>query len=281
MELKKVFQQKKPWPRKCDTGFKLFVRPPILITVRYSSSRLPGKCMIPIQNKPVIQHLLERILHSNLRPIICTSTDSSDDVFVNLAIEMGVDCFRGSLLNKVDRWAKCAEFANSEYVHIIDADDPLVDVAEILESTEEAMECDLDLLRTSERSDGGYASVGMTIKSDFLLTLSNRVALLESNDLDVIPWELLLKPTDKVSQKRNKILLPYSVLNLRLTLDYENDLELISTLIRELGNTITRLELEMYLESHPLLAKINEGNTALFLQNKRNQLNKNFGLGKE
>jgi hypothetical protein len=56
---------------------------------------------------------------------------------------------------------------------------------------------------------------------------------------------------------------------------------LISTLIKELGNTISRLELEMYLESHPLLATINEGNTTLFLQNKRNQLSKNFGLGKE
>jgi spore coat polysaccharide biosynthesis protein SpsF len=235
--------------------------------------------MIPIQDKPVLQHLLERISNSNFWPIICTSADPSDQTIVDLAAEIGLDCFRGSLLNKIDRWARCAVFTNSEYVHIIDADDPLVDVAEILESIDEATECGLDLLRTSERSDRGYASVGMTIKSEFLLTLSHRVTSLDSNDLDVIPWELLLKPKDRVVQKKDKILIPASALNLRLTLDYENDLELISTLIKELGNTISRLELEMYLESHPLLATINEGNTALFLQNKRNQLSKNFGLG--
>lgn len=257
------------------------MRPPILVTVRYSSSRLPGKCMIPIQDKPVLQHLLERILNSNLQPIVCSSSDPSDQTIVNLAAEMGIECFRGSLLNKIDRWAQCAVSINSEYVHIIDADDPLVDVAEILESIDEATEWSLDLLKTSERSDRGYASVGMTIKREFLLTLSRRVSSLDSNDLDVIPWELLLQPTDRVAQKKDKILIPASALNLRLTLDYENDLELISTLIKELGNTISRLELEMYLESHPLLATINEENTELFLQNKRNQLSKNFGLGQE
>lgn len=257
------------------------MQPPILVTVRFSSSRLPGKCMISIQDKPVLQHLLERISNSNLRPIVCTSTDPSDQIIANLAAEMGFDCFRGSLLNKIDRWAQCAVSINSEYVHIVDADDPLVDVIEIFESIKEATENSLDLLRTSERSDRGYASVGMTVKSDFLVTLSDRVNSLNSDDLDVIPWELLLKPTDKVTQKKDKILLPASALNLRLTLDYENDLELISILIKELGNTISRLELEMYLESHPLLATINEGNSTLFLQNKRNQLSKNFGLGKE
>jgi spore coat polysaccharide biosynthesis protein SpsF len=235
--------------------------------------------MIPIAGKPVLQHLVERVKGANLLPLICTSIDPTDDEIVGLAEKLGVKYFRGSLLNKVKRWADCAVFFNSEYVHIIDADDPLIDTSEILESINEASVGGLDLLRTSDRSDSGYASVGMTIRSDFLVTLSRRVALLKSQDLDVIPWKLILEETDRISKKQDKVLVSDSALSLRLTLDYETDLELISSLIEELGNTVSRLDLERYLESHPTLATINAGNTSLFLQNKKEQLKRNFDLG--
>jgi len=253
--------------------------PPILVTVRYSSSRLPGKCMIPVQGKPILQHLLERVTTANLHPVICTSTDPTDDVIVELASKIGVEFFRGPLFNKIARWAECGQALNSEFVHIIDADDPFVDIPEILESIDEARVYDLDLLSTSDRSDRGYASVGMTLKSKFLSTLSFRVESLNSDNLDVIPWDLLLKDSDKVSKKADNVLIPDSRLNLRLTLDYETDLELISTLIIELGNSISRLDLENYLELHPDLATINSENASLFLQNKKKQLKDNFNLG--
>ena len=70
-----------------------------------------------------------------------------------------------------------------------------------------------------------------------------------------------------------------AALSLRLTLDYENDFELISSIILELGNTVSRLDLERYLESHATLATINARNTSLFLQNKKEQLKRNFNLG--
>lgn len=235
--------------------------------------------MIPIAGKPVLQHLVERVKGANLHPLICTSIDPTDDVIVGLAEKLGVKYFRGSLLNKVKRWADCAVSFNSEYVHIIDADDPLIDTSEIHESINAASVGGLDLLRTSDRSDSGYASVGMTIRSDFLVTLSRRVALLKSQDLDVIPWKLILEETDRISKKQDKVLVSDSALSLRLTLDYETDLELISSLIEELGNTVSRLDLERYLESHPTLATINAGNTSLFLQNKKEQLKRNFDLG--
>jgi len=235
--------------------------------------------MIPVGGKPIIQHLIERVKHAGLFPIVCTSKDPSDDVIVELTKKLGVTYFRGSLLNKIERWAECAIFFNLKYVHIIDADDPLVDTSEILESFEEAKAENLDLLQTSERSDSGYASVGMTIKTNFLKVLSQRVTHLKSRDLDVIPWELILQDSDRVLKKKDKVIIPNSAQKFRLTLDYESDFELISILILELGNNVSRVDLERYLDSHPELATINAGNTNLFLQNKKEQLMRNFNLG--
>ena len=234
--------------------------------------------MLPIGGEPILQHLIMRVKAANLFPIICTSIDPSDDVIVELANHLGVKFYRGSLLNKIERWAHCAVYAKSEYVHIIDADDPLVDTSEILESISEARADNLDLLRTSDRSDSGYASVGMTVKTDFLLTLTHRVTDLKSKDLDVIPWDLILRESDRVSKKQDRVLIADSALSLRLTLDYESDFELISTLILKLGNTVSRQDVERYLESHPKLATINAVNTSLFLRNKKEQLKRNFDL---
>lgn len=255
------------------------LRTPILITVRYSSSRLPGKCLIPIHGVPVLQHLLTRLNHAGFEVVICTSADPSDDEICRLAGSLGLPFFRGSLLNKIDRWAKCVDTLGVEYVHIIDADDPFVDTEEIAESITETMSSRLDLLKTSNRSDSGYASVGMTVSARFLGILSSRVEALNSKDLDIIPWDILIKPQDNVQQKRDKLLFMNSNLSLRLTLDYEEDLILITELITRLGAVVSRRDLEAYLESNPDLAMINAGNTELFLENKRIQLKRNFDLG--
>ena len=251
----------------------------VFVTVRFGSSRLPGKCFLKINGKPVLEHLLERLINADLFPVVCTSTDKQDDIIYSLASELNVDIFRGSLLNKLDRWAGAAKSIKADYVHIIDADDPLIDIEEIQESLAEAKNCGLDLLRTSDRSDSGYASVGMTAKTKFLDTLAERARHLASDDFDVIPWESLLLSNDKVQKKQDLVLIPSSTLNLRLTLDYPEDFELISSVISELGNTTSRFEIEKFLEMNPKLATINSEKTVHFLENKRRQLKDNFNLG--
>ena len=78
---------------------------PGLVTVRTSSTRLPQKCLLPFGEGSVIEHVVRRARHFAIRAIICTSTDPSDDVLEQIAAREGVECFRGSLLNKMRRWA--------------------------------------------------------------------------------------------------------------------------------------------------------------------------------
>lgn len=235
--------------------------------------------MLLIDGTPVLHHLVKRLEVAGFVPIICTSTDVSDDVIFEFCESHKINVFRGSLLNKIERWAHCAEKLTVDFIHIIDADDPLVDTDEIKESIALAQKGNFDLLRTSQKSDSGFASVGMTIKSSFLRTLMTRVVDIESDDFDVIPWDLLLRGDDSVSEKADKILIGDGDFVVRLTLDYEEDFLLISHLITNLGATCARETIESYLFSNPDLANLNLGRKIDFIENKKRQLKSNFGLG--
>ena len=54
-----------------------------LLTVRSGSTRLPNKCWLELSGIPVIQYVVNRCRESDIEPIICTTTNQSDDKFEN------------------------------------------------------------------------------------------------------------------------------------------------------------------------------------------------------
>jgi hypothetical protein len=109
--------------------------------------------------------------------------------------------------------------------------------------------------------------------------LSARTNEIESDDFDVIPWSLLLRGEDSVSEKADKTLIRDLNFSLRLTLDYDEDFLLISHLITKLGATCAREMIESYLLRNPDLVNLNQGRSIDFIENKKRQLKSNFGLG--
>jgi spore coat polysaccharide biosynthesis protein SpsF len=99
----------------------------IFITVRAGSSRLPNKATLEINGKPTIELLIERAKQSKMTDmiILCTSTEPGDEVLCDIASRCGINSFRGSLLDKVDRWRAAAEHYNIDYFVNIDGDDLL------------------------------------------------------------------------------------------------------------------------------------------------------------
>ncbi len=47
----------------------------IVIPARYESSRLPGKALMDIQGKPMLQHVYERALHSGAKSVLIATDD--------------------------------------------------------------------------------------------------------------------------------------------------------------------------------------------------------------
>lgn len=250
--------------------------PPALITVRATSGRLPNKCFLPLGGIRVLDHVIYRVRAGGFRPIVCTSVEVSDDRIEAIAHELGVEVFRGDLENKLNRWKSCMQEFNLPAAHLVDADDPYFDPIEMHESYDFMMDESFNLVRTSIRSDSGFASVGTSIRFDFIQELVKRATSLKSSNFDVIPWDLLLLPEDLVAIMPDKNLGISPSLILRLTLDYPEDYELLSTLGKVFKVDTPRSEIESFLSNNKNLLEINLSRGVDFMQNKSNFISNHF-----
>jgi len=101
-----------------------------ILQARMSSTRLPGKVMMKIDNENtmldcVINQLKNSKQTKNL--VIATTEQKEDDVIVELVKRREIKYFRGSKKDVLDRYYQCAKkFDFSEIVRIT-ADNPLID----------------------------------------------------------------------------------------------------------------------------------------------------------
>lgn len=100
-----------------------------ILQARYSSTRLPGKVLMPIFGKPMLLRQVERVQRSQLidKLIIATSADASDDSLAKLCSGNGIACFRGSLNDVLDRFYRAASQYKPEHVVRLTGDCPLAD----------------------------------------------------------------------------------------------------------------------------------------------------------
>lgn len=81
-----------------------------IIQARMSSSRLPGKVLLDICGKSMLERVLDRVsLAKQIDHIlVATTIDLSDDSLLEWCERQGVDCFRGSMLDVLDRFYQAA-----------------------------------------------------------------------------------------------------------------------------------------------------------------------------
>lgn len=98
-----------------------------ILQARMSSTRLPGKVLMPVKDTTMLGFEIERIRRSRLidKLIIATSTDPSDDIIA--AHEWGVDCCRGDLQDVLARFAHCASSFTPDHVVRLTGDCPVID----------------------------------------------------------------------------------------------------------------------------------------------------------
>ncbi|NJD22455.1 MAG: acylneuraminate cytidylyltransferase [Melioribacter sp.] len=100
-----------------------------VIQARMSSTRLPGKVMLPLLGKPLLIRMIERV---NLAQhvgdvIVATSTNPDDDEIERLCAQNNLICFRGHLTDLLDRHYQVAKQFNADAVVKIPSDCPLID----------------------------------------------------------------------------------------------------------------------------------------------------------
>ena len=94
------------------------------ILARLDSSRLPRKHLLHIENKPIIQHLVERISKCKTirKIIVCTTENTSDDSLINFLEKEKILWFRGSEHDVIKRLLDAATAYETDIIVDIEGD---------------------------------------------------------------------------------------------------------------------------------------------------------------
>ena len=100
-----------------------------ILQARLSSSRLPGKVMLPLLGRPMILRQIERLRRSRRidRLMVATSTEASDDPLAAMLSAEGVDVSRGPLNDVLGRFVQAARPHRPDWIIRLTADCPLAD----------------------------------------------------------------------------------------------------------------------------------------------------------
>jgi len=100
-----------------------------IIEVRMNSSRLPGKALIEVEGKPILEHVVNRIrLCEKIDEIvIATTVNSLDDPIDELAKKLNIECFRGSEEDVLLRVINASEHRDADLIVLSGGDSPFFD----------------------------------------------------------------------------------------------------------------------------------------------------------
>lgn len=92
-----------------------------ILQARMGSTRLPGKVLKPVLGRPLLYYQLERLRHcaSIDEVILATTSDPSDDPVAAFGEAQGLQVFRGSINDVLDRYHGAAAISRSPQVPLI------------------------------------------------------------------------------------------------------------------------------------------------------------------
>lgn len=206
------------------------------IEVRMTSRRLPGKVLMPIMGKPVLELLIERVKRSQYidKIIVATTTNREDDPVVKLSHQLGVECFRGSEDDVLGRVFSAHKKYNTSIVVELTGDNPLIEPSLIDYSILSYLYSDCDYVTTSLTP---YFPKGQAVQvfSFELLKYLNQYALTQEDREHVTPHIYKNDNTYKVLSLTGSE--RHYAPDMRQTLDTKEDFERISKVFQALYDT--------------------------------------------
>jgi len=229
----------------------------IFIAVRMKSTRLPKKAILKIKGKTIIEHLIDRLKTAKLPDLIvlCTSTHPDDKILAEIAKKNGIECFRGSEEDKLDRFLNAARKYGVDFVVNVDGDDVFCDSEFIDKTIETFIRTRADYI-TCKDLPLGAASHGVKFEA-----LEKICKLKAETDTEIYGGYFTETGLFKVEYLKVK----YKGLRhpeIRMTLDYPEDYEFFKSIFDELytpGKVFTLKEILALLRKKPQIMDINKG----------------------
>lgn len=229
-----------------------------IMQARVGSTRLPEKVLKNICGKTVLEHDINRLKKVNNidEIVIATTTEEKDILIVNEANRLGIKYFRGSEADVLSRYYYAAKENNADVVVRVTSDCPCID----FKITEEIIEFYLNNIDKydylSNTIDRTYPrGLDTEIFNFNVLEEAFKYAEKEYEREHVTPY---IWSNNKYKLKQYKAKNDNS--DIRLTLDTEEDLELITEVYKNLYENNEFFTLNNILDlfdKKPYLKKIN------------------------
>ncbi len=237
----------------------------IFITVRTGSKRLPRKALLKINGKPTIELVIDRMKHSLGMDMIvlCTTLLPADTVLCQIAQRNGIQFFRGSADDKLERWRGAAAMYGVDCFVTADGDDLLCD-PELVDLAFEQFERNApDFIECSNVPCGAF---GYAIK---VFALNKVCEIKDTSDTEMM-WVYFKETGLFKTEKLAMVPLALQRPEIRMTLDYPDDLKFFQNVFGHFKNRrFTLWDVIDYLDKNPEVIKINQHLQAKFLDNQK------------
>lgn len=206
----------------------------VIIQARLSSTRLPGKVLLDILGKPMIQRQTERLQEGleGVPLVVATSDDKTDDNLADFCSKQEIALFRGPLNDVMQRFILCADEYRFTHFVRVGGDDPLIDPKCCTELIRMHLKSPADFLYASHRKGWPYGCAAELISLDALKrihSVTDKAFYLEHT----IPY--FFDHPESFSVKELKSPATLCRPELAFTVDFPEDLELIRNIYRELN----------------------------------------------
>ena len=228
-----------------------------IIQARMGSSRLPGKTLIKLnQYRTTLDFVVNQLSFSALldKIVIATTNLEQDNIIETNAKTLGIDCFRGSSDDVLDRYYHCAKKFQINTIVRITSDCPLIDPQIVDQAIRKYQSEDYDYV-TNTLSRSYPIGTDVEVFSFEILEKTWQKAILPSEREHVTLFIRNKKLNFKLGNLKNSKNLGH----LRWTLDRVEDLNLIRKIVVKINkNPILMNDILNLFSLEPELIKINE-----------------------
>jgi len=227
-----------------------------------TSSRLPGKGLKEILGKPTLHHMIDRLkrIRGISGIIIATTTNTADDPIVELASKLNVRSFRGDEEDVLGRVVKAAQHFDTDIIVQITGDSTLVD-PEVSQRVLDVYLQKNDPLNYVCNDLVYTYPIGLNthVFSSELLSSIEPLAIEQKDREHVVRYFLRNQQSFKIVALEAEE--PYRRPEVRLTLDTEEDFQLIKSVygaLYPLNPAFSISDILQFLDANPEVSAINK-----------------------
>lgn len=230
-----------------------------IIQARLGSTRLPGKVLMNLNGKPLIQRIINRLHYCKQidNIVLATTTNTIDDNLVEWCKKNYIPCFRGDEKNVLKRYFDAATAYNADIIVRITADDPFKD-PKIIDSV-------IDMLKNN-KLDFAFNNSPLSFPEGLDTEVFTYLALKKAYEANTTDFEKE-HVTQYFYHNPNKFRMKNfayekDISFMRLTVDTKQDFDLAEKIYEDLspeGQMFYLSDIISLFEKKPYLLELNKG----------------------